>query len=394
MIITKNNYDQKMELLSAKNRVLSKQFLDMLKRLQITELNMASVGNSLSAGYSKCDLILPFLMRSDIFKRAEDINFYSFARVRHNEEISILRWYNENISHKDINDLNKTDIAAKQTKYVQKHWSDQTLKNYDEITNKSDIGLKDFNLLDNSIIIYNGFTGEFTNAMRKGTTSDKLKIFSTFKKDLINAKLVLMQMYLDNPNTQIYVCGLPNIMNTGIISVLDKDIKKLCEQIPNTVYLPGVVRNSFFYLDGEQEFDIHYSQPEYLQLWNNITNAMIENLLPKKLTTNLLERLRKYSWAVEQEKGISKGCVAEVLKIIEEEFDKYKPLFDKNNQNINGTIDTISKNYDKNYLSSFLCTPRAEVLDKLDRMKEYSRDNDYYDFEPNSEGYSKQFKKA
>lgn len=341
----------------------------MLDKLQVRNLNIASVGNSISAGYSKCDKILPFFMRSYIYKLSKDINYYSYARVRRNEDLNILRWYNTNISHKEINALNIDDIIVKKDCYVEKYWDDQTIKNYEEIANKSNIGFKDFNLLDNNIIIYNGLTGEFTNAIRKGTISEKLKALGRVKRDIENAKLVLTQIYLDNPKTQVYVCGLPNIMGTGIISLMDGYIKDICKQIPNTVYLPGTIRSSLCYLDGQKEFDIHYNQPEYINLWNNITKAMIDNYVPKLFITSLLERMKKYSMSIEMESTISHGDEEDIACIIEEEIEKFIPLFTKVNQNMDASINQIMRFYNQGYLSTFPCTPRNFVLQKLSEVK-------------------------
>ena len=62
VIITKNNYDRYMKKLLDYNFSLSHEFLEMLDKLQVRNLNIASVGNSISAGYSKCDKILPFFI--------------------------------------------------------------------------------------------------------------------------------------------------------------------------------------------------------------------------------------------------------------------------------------------------------------------------------------------
>ena len=369
MKITSKNYDERMTFLTERNLILSEQFLEMLKRLQIKNLNIASVGNSISAGYSKCDKILPFLMRSNIYKLSDDINYYSYARVRRNEEMNILRWYSSNISHKEINDLNIDDIVVKESAYVEKHWNGSTIKNYEEIANKCNKGFRDFNLLDNSVIIYNGLTGAFTNAMRKGSVSDKLKIFTTFKKDIEDAKLVLTQMYLDNPSTQIYICGLPNIMGSGIISFLDKNIKEIIKQVPNAIYLKGTFRNAFYYLEGQKEFDVHYSQPEYIDLWNNITEAMINNYVPQKLAISLIEELKQYSLSVERESTISKGCDKAISKIIEKIIEKHINLLRGNNQSLNCVLEKVEKYYQNNYLSIFPCTPKEKVLGKINSIK-------------------------
>lgn len=369
MFISKKNYDKKLETVNTLNIDLSKQFLEMLERLRINNLNLASVGNSISAGYSKCDKILPFVMRSNIYQLSDNINYYSYARVRRNEDKNILRWYNENISQKDITTLNIDDIYIKKDTYVEKHWDDQTLKNYENLANKDNIGLKDFNCLDNSIMIYNGFTGEFTNALRKGTIQEKLKVMECFKRDFANARIVFAQIFHDNPNTQLYVCGLPNAMGTGIISTLDKYIKDLCDEFPNTIYLPGVIRNVFFQLEGQKTFDIHYSQPEYIQLWNNITKIMIDNYVSTNFKIQLLTKLKEYSLQIEYQSTISKGDEKEIFAIIDSIVEEYRRSFEKVGQDITQSKDDLIRYYKQNYLSTFSCTPKQKVIEKLRNIK-------------------------
>lgn len=373
MIITKKNYGKILSKLDNENLILSEQFFEMLEKLKIKNFNIATVGNSISSGYSKCDRILPLIMRSHIYKLSKetdiDVNFYSYARIRRNEDYNVLRWYNSNITHDEINDLNISDIAVKSHAYVDKYWEENTLNNYKTMTQNGKMGFKDFIFLDNNIVIYNGLTGGFTNAVRKGKITDKLKILQAFKKDIEDAKLNLIQFYLDNPNVQVYVCGLPNIMGTGIISILDRYIKKMFKNLPNVVYVPGVIRNSFFYLDGQKEFDVHYSQPEYLHLLNNITRGILENYTHKKFENSLLTKLENYSRINEKESTTSQGCEIEVLKIIREEIEKYVPILEADSKNIDLSIDRIMDYYDRNYLAIYPCTPREKVLDILDGFK-------------------------
>lgn len=365
MIITKRNYNKVLEKTSNYNLQLSEEFLEMLNKANIKNLNLISVGNSISAGYSKCDEITPFLMRSNIYKLSDNIDYYSYARVRRNEELNIFKWYSNNVTNETISKLNIDDILVKEGKYAQNKWNDQTLEDYKNLSNGQNIGFKDLNINGNNIIIYNGLTGVFTNALRKGNIQDKLKLFKSLKQDLQNFKLVLTQFYIDNPHTQVYVCGLPNIMGTGIISFLDSTIKQICDYFPNVVFLPGTIRNSFFYLEGQKEFDVHYSVPEYIDLWNNITNSINDNYISNKLKLSLLKELTEYSLEVEKESTVSKGDEQQVYKLINETIEKHSSLFVANNINMNKTLEETAKYYNDNYLSTFACTPREKVLTKL-----------------------------
>jgi len=365
MIITKSNYNEAMNRLNGENIKLSEQFLEMFRNLDIKNFNILSVGNSISAGYSKCDEILPFLMRSNIYSLDKDKGYYSYARIRRNEDSNIYRWYNSNISHEEIIKLNINDIEAKKDTYVEKFWSRQTLENYDNLAKKSNIGFKDLNLLDNNIIIYNGFTGQFTNSFRNDTSLNKIKIIDQFKKDIYGARMILNQIYLDNPNTQVYVCGLPNIMKTGIISSLDTYIKKICDDIPNTIYVPGIVRNALFYLDGQKQFDIHYSRPEYLQLWNNITNAINNNYIYISFMTTLIEKLKKYSDLLEKSNINEKENNDEISNILVAEFEKFRPIFYDFNLDFEKIVTKIVKHYSTNYLSTFSYTPKEKTISKI-----------------------------
>ncbi len=372
MIINKKNYEQKLEEKTIENEIISEEFLTMLEKLGIEKLNIASVGNSISAGYSKCDKIMPFLMRSALYNQSDNINYYSYARVRRNEEINVLRWYNRNISHPEINALNIDDLVVKKHAYVQKYWNGSTIKNYEELANAKKDGLRDFNLMDNSIIIYNGLTGAVTNAIRRGTVKDKLKFWKNFRKDIIDCKLLFSQIYLDNPHTQVYICGLPNIAGTRLINCFDNIIKELTNEIPNLVYSPGTIRNSLFYLDEQKEFDVHYSRPEYLEALNNVTEKMLENYVTKKLTNSLIEQMREYSLAVEEESTIAVGNEEEIKKIVDLEIEKHSDQFAVVDQDINNSIDDVMRYYQNNHLSTFSCTPKEKVLKKLYNTKKMS----------------------
>ena len=117
-------------------------------------INMGSVGNSIASGYSKCDEMIPFFARSHILEHEDKILFYTYARVRRNEEINVLNWYSSNLIHRDINMLLMSDILAKKEKYA--GFNDDHKKLYGYMANKTNIGFRDYIHLSNNIMIYSG----------------------------------------------------------------------------------------------------------------------------------------------------------------------------------------------------------------------------------------------
>lgn len=361
MFIHKNNYNEKLERNNNKNIMLTDEFLEQLNFIGDSNISLISVGNSLSAGYSKCDEILPFLKRGNIYNSSNDINFLSYARVRRNEEKNIIRWYLENLSDQHIGELNIKDIAAKKAFYAV-DWSSDIPNSYRELYKDKPVNFRDqVQLNDNNVIIYNGLTGVFTNNFRNGTNKEKIKILSAFKEDIINFKQFLNTIYLESPKTQVYVIGLPNIMGTGIISALDYQIKKIIKQFPNVVFVKGTIRNSLFYLDNQQEFDVHYSQPEYLSLWNNLTEAMINNYSSLKLRLEVLNELKNYSEKEEYKNTLSKGDLKDISVIIKESIGKHNNKY----VDLEKEVSIITKYYENNYLSSYSSTPKNETVNEL-----------------------------
>lgn len=369
-MITKRNYDRVLEEAQIENLRLSESLLRIIDESIYGQVHFVSVGNSISAGYSKCDIIKPFLKRSAIYQLGgSNYEYYSYARVRRNEDSNILTWYNKDFTNETMATLNVNDILAKKGKYVEAKWDDSIIDEYFNLSNGKVIGLKTLNGLGNNIIIYNGMTGIFTNIWRNGELRDRKRILSAFKEDLGSFDAFLRQVYIDNPNTQVYVCGLPNIQGTGIISVLDKFIIKICSKYPNVVFVPGTIRNAFHRLEGQQEFDVHYSSPEYTILWNQITEAMITNFKSTQLKSSLLSRLQQYSLETEKRSTISTGNVAATDLIIDNEVERYF-YSHYANRDIQLVIQEIMKYYDNRYLTLFPCTPRESVLEKLQSVSD------------------------
>lgn len=358
MIITEHNYNDFLRKFREEDKYLSEKLIKLFDMLNIENVSIASVGNSISSGYSKCDEMLPFLMRSEV-SNSKSFNIYNYARVRRNEERKIIGWYKSNISHQEINSLLIDDIMAKLGKYA--NFSQEDLQKYEEMRDKSDLGFGDFVKLSDNIIIYNGLTGSFTDRIRKGNVSDKLKLFSSFKEDFADLKSLLYQFYLDNPNLQIYVCGIPDFLGLGISSSFDRYLKLAISEIPNARYVPGVTKNIFSRFSGQKEFDIHYSVPEYLCLLNSVFEEILMSYIPLKIKNRVLNELSIYSDNNELISTTSKGKSDDVRKIILEVLEEYDEIIRKNNIDVKAILNEVCNFYDQNYLLFYPCTNRLET---------------------------------
>lgn len=367
MLITQKNYNEQMAIQSEKNKILSQKLIELFQDCSLKDMHIASVGNSIASGYSKCDEMLPLLARSDIYKSGAPISFYSFARVRKNEELNVIKWYQKNISHDEINTLLVSDILAKADKYA--FFSSEQLEAYKKMSTRSNIGLNDFVKLDNNIMIYSGLSGTFTDRMRRGDFFEKAKCLSSFKEDFENLKKLLLQIYIDNPNIQIYVCGLPNFMGVGISNVYDMYIREAIKIVPNAIYVKGSNRNLLSINSNQKEFDIHYNRVEYLQLLNRIFEEIFQQYIPMLIKNKVLEELSNLSFKMElldTKSIISFDVINNIIKTI---FEEYGHLIEKYNISNDDIIEYIWKYYDKYHLMNYGCTKKEDVKSVLNLIK-------------------------
>lgn len=361
MLVNKKNYQSNLQIQAEQNKVLSSRVAKLFENIDGNKpLNISSMGNSISSGYSKCDEMIPLLARTSLYKEGyQDVNFYSYARVRRNEERNVLNWYDVNIEHMEINNLLIADILAKEEQYAR--FGERELGEYQKFAKRTNLGMQDYVQLDKNIIIYNGLSGSFTDTLRKGNIHDKAKLLSCFKKDYEDLKALLKQFYRDNPHVQVYVCGLPDFMEWGITSLYDKYIRLAVASVPNAIYVPGSSRNFLCRLENQKELDIHYNQVEYLMLLNRVFESIIKNYIKIAFKTDVLSELKEYSQAVEMVCTTSKGESEIVWKIIQMAYEKYGSIAEQYGIDLDTVLDDIWDYYDKHYLSDYGCTDRNTV---------------------------------
>lgn len=354
MIIRKDNYQKILEIEQKKNEQLVNQLNEMLKRYDGI-FHIASVGNSIASGYSKSDEMIPLLSRITGKFDSQKIETFSYARVRKNEEYNIIKWIYENISHHQINQWLIQDILEKNGRYAKFNKEEQD--EYARTQALSNLGFRDFLSLNNNIIIYNGLTGSFTDILRKGSKTDKKELIHSFRNDYYYLKMVLRMIYLENPETQVYICGIPDFLGLGITNIVNQYIKRAIAEFPNVVFVKGSSRNLFLRLANQKEFDIHYNKPEYLILLNNVFKKILENYPRLALKNNILNRIRTISDEIQKTKvnGIADSSeVAEAIRLAILQLGT-------DIESINSILDETIQYYDDKYLTDFSGTNREEV---------------------------------
>ena len=365
MLVTNKNYSVLMKKYTKEEEKLCEKVMQLFSDCKTDSINMGSVGNSIASGYSKCDEMSPFFPRSHILQHEDNISFYTYARVRRNEEINVLNWYSSNLIHRDINMLLMSDILVKKEKYA--GFSDRQKDLYERMAYTTNIGFRDYVHLSNNIMIYSGLSGTFTDILRKGDSVDRKKLLNCFRSDFEYLKMFLIQAWLDNPRLQIYVCGLPDVMGIGLTNMFDKYMQKAVRLVPNAVYVKGATRNYFSMLEGQKEIDYHYSKPEYLQLICNVWESILNNYIILNYKNDILYELMKYNKQVEFEDTTSKGDSKKIKQLIIKCTEKYMDLLVKYNIDEQRIKREIWKFYNENYLQHFGCTDRKAVAEELCR---------------------------
>ena len=333
-------------------------FIGFIKSNGISCVNLTSVGNSIATGYSMNDSIKPLLLRNeDLIKKCDfDLHLRAYARAQDNNDEHIFNWLLNNVKQSDINKKVQLDFINEKGMPHDNIKSSDVLKYYPtDISN--DIGLHDLVLEKNenlaNIIVYNGITGSFLdNITRKGLH----KGLYGFERDLVSFESSLKLIYLRNPYTQVYVCGIPNIAGCGITNlVINSKIKKVCKMYPNCVYIDPAKQNLVYKKNGNFVFDVHYSDDEYLELNKAILEAIIHNYVPVKALIEFDVSMKSYSDSAEY------GDRSDVTNVIDSVFSKYD-LSDEQ-------LKRIGKYFKERYSYDFYFTPRKEVIEGINSRK-------------------------
>ena len=361
--LIKNN-DNTLIIKKAKKELsdVNDKFVKFIKKNNISKVNLTSVGNSLATGYSMNDSIKPLLLRNeDLINKADfDLNLRAYARAQDNNDEHIFEWFLKNIKQSDINKRVQLDFISEKGMPHDNIYRSDVIKYYP--TNiENDIGLHDIMMQNEeglaNIIVYNGVTGSFLdNVTRHGLH----KGLYGFKRDLVSLESSLKLIYLRNPYTQVYVCGIPDFRPKEVITAISKTIikvnvnnkiKKICKNYPNCVYVDPAKQNLLYRKNDSLVVDVHYSDDEYLNLNRNILEAIIHNYIPVKAMVEFDLIMKNYSNKAEY------GDRSDITEMMNGVFSKYSLSSDK--------LKEMIKYFKERYPYDFYYTPRTDVINDI-----------------------------
>lgn len=298
---------------------LNQELASFLHDKGVRKLSLTAFGNSISSGYSLTRTIKPLLLRNESISSAmsdKGINLerHNFARAQNNSDEHLFDWLQSDISESDISRFNRLDYSSCETSMVTHGLNHEKIEEYYPVDESvkatiNDVFFKSQEGLAN-IIIYNGCTGSFLDAIsRKGALFQQL--FYGVKRDTCSLEAILKYIQYrnrkDNSNTQVYICGVPDLYGIKVSELINSRLKKIAKKYANTVYVEPVKAKMFYeILDSKSNdknksktFDVHYDEEEYTRFNNNILKSIINNYETTKSMIDADRRLNKLSTLIE-----------------------------------------------------------------------------------------------
>jgi hypothetical protein len=277
----------------------------------ISNLRLINVGNSIASGFSYRRLTKPLFLRNETLRdklnnHGVELDYHHFARPQNNNDEHILEWFVDNISERSIALMNRNDYLDGKTSLFPSGITEKEVDKYFPYEDDKNFRIMDL-IRESSddmanIVVYNGCTGSFLNGNRYGRFLQKF--FYGIRRDVTSIEAILKMIQTNNrmndSNTQVFLCGVPNLMGVGISNCMNTRLKGLEEKYANVVYVPPVVASVFYKpLDPKTPHeiirDVHYDEDEYLRLLNNIIASIKNNYLTSKAMIDLDRRMYRLS---------------------------------------------------------------------------------------------------
>ena len=350
------SYKTEEEKLIITNDELMKEMQNLGKEKVI----LSSYGNSISTGFSMMSENKPLLRRNEDLKKAAatyniELEQHQFSRSENNSDEHLLNSFILNKKESEFNKDSRRDYRVVRKNLVHP-LSDEELDEYYPTTLESDKGVQDvFYDTDETaanIVIYNGATGSLLdNWTRKG----KHILTGGIKKDTASIETLLGLIQLNNrekfSNTQVYLCGAPNIMNLPVTSSLfiNGRLKAISKRFANVTYVPTIPRKPLYFEKGHLPLpDPHYDKNEYLHLLNETEKQIIKNYHIKELLIAIDRTFAKRSKEIEFTEQEVKSY-DEVLSVIEAYAKKAESDGIDRNEFLKIAIDYLLERYPYDY---------------------------------------------
>ena len=338
--------------------------LEKLKNLDKEKLVMVALGNSISTGFSFCDDNKPLLDRNILLETmceeyGIDLYKYKFARSENNSDQNVLNWILNNYTEQDMNNMNRRDYEN----HEKNGNSLLTGKELDQYYGKSkvdDVHIQDILFNDGedtaNIVIYNGATGSFLDNITRGGIH---KYKNGVNKDIGHIESVLSLIHNNNrenlSGTQVYLCGVPRLLNTGIQDYyMNRPIKTVSKRYPNVSYVDNFKRKVIY--KGKNKVDLHYNKNEYLKLTHLIMKSVLENYEINSALIGIDRDLYHYNKEIEMGKR-DNNSYNDILDIIEEY------VFSFTEENEVELLKRVKEYLLERYCYDFFCLDKKAIKD-------------------------------
>ena len=369
LVTGSNKYANQKIRISTDLQTSNEKLAETLKFIGINKLILTSMGNSIATGYSISDIIKPLIFRNETLEetmnnQSIDIQTYNFSRAQDNNDDRVLQWLITNIKQSEINKQNHVDFGHSKISMERSGITDSDVAKFFPTSIKDDKGLEDIILEKQSdlanIVVYNGCTGSFLdNLTRKGK---HINLYG-FKKDLVSMESVLKTIYLKNKITQVYVCGIPNLLNINIVWLINKEIRKICDKYPNATYVQPAVGHMLYDKNNKLVIDIHHNQNEYLSLNNNIIKFITDNYISNMFYIELDQALANLSNTAQYDKHESLNDIDLVINYLYPIIKKYYDIFELMNKPMKPIIEKFIKYYYEKYPHDYFYIPKEKTIE-------------------------------
>ena len=338
--------------------------LEKINELGIEKLIMVALGNSISTGFSFCDVNKPLLDRNELLdimceEYGIDLYKYKFARSENNSDEHVLDWILNNYTEHEMNLMNRRDYE----KYLK---DGKELLSQKEINKTysdgpySDVHIQDilFNTEEDTanIVVYNGCTGSFLDNITRGGIH---KYKNGVQKDLSHIESIFSIIQNsnreNNSDTQVYLCGVPRLLNTGIQDYyMNKPLQTISKRYAHSSYVDNFYRKMFY--KGNTKVDLHYDRNEYLKLIHLIMKSILENYETKKALIDIDRDLYYYNQDIEMNRKTNKSY-KDILDIVGEYAFSYTGEDDLR------FLQTIRDYLLERYCYDFFCLDKEAIND-------------------------------
>lgn len=280
-------------------------FIKMLNNLNIDNITLTAVGNSISTGLSMKDESKPLLERNEeLFNMMSENNIsyetYRFSRWEDNFDEYTYGYLINNIKQSEINKMSIMDYTDKETGEIKKYIEEDKLYEYYPLIVENDKGLNDIvkeKNIQSNIIVYNGETGSFLNNIFRKSND----LFNSFNEDAISIEAFCKAVFIENPNIQIYLCGLPNYFNLDIINIVNVRYKDMANHYPSVTYVESSPAKYIYKTKDGLFCDAHYDQKEYLCHNRRIMDTINENYVSNLVCIDIYTDLRQLNEYIQLE---------------------------------------------------------------------------------------------